>query len=62
MAQTRDTIIEALSAVALPDGGDLVTRNMIRALRIDAGRVSFVIEADTPEQAATIDPLPGWRG
>lgn len=56
MAQTTDKIMEALSAVALPDGGDLATRGMVRALRIEGGQISFVIEADSPEQAASLEP------
>jgi len=55
MAQTRDTILSALSAVALPDGGDLASRDMIRALKIEGGHVSFLIEAETPEQAAGME-------
>ena len=52
----RDKIMQTLSTIALPDGGDLASRDMIRALTVDGGRVSFVIEADTPEQAATMEP------
>jgi ATP-binding protein involved in chromosome partitioning len=29
---TRETILEALSALGLPDGGDVVSRDMVRAL------------------------------
>ncbi len=56
MTQTRDTIMGALSAIALPDGGDLASRDLIRALTIESGVVSFVIEAPTPEQAAAMEP------
>lgn len=52
----RDKIMGTLSSVALPDGGDLASRDMIRALVVDGGTVSFVIEAETPEQAATMEP------
>ena len=52
----RDKIMQTLSTIALPDGGDLASRDMIRALTVDGGRVSFVIEADSPEQAATMEP------
>ncbi len=55
MTQTNDSIMAALSAVALPDGGDLASRDMIRALTINGGRVSFVIEAESPEQAAGME-------
>jgi ATP-binding protein involved in chromosome partitioning len=56
MAQRTEKIMEALSAIALPDGGDLATRGMIRALTVEGGRVSFVIEAENPEQAAGLEP------
>ena len=52
----RDKIMQTLSTIALPDGGDLASRDMIRALSLDGARVSFVIEADSPEQAARMEP------
>ena len=52
----RDKIMEALSTVALPDGGDLASRDMIRALRVEGGKISFVIEAESPEKAAAMEP------
>ncbi|MDA5094044.1 Mrp/NBP35 family ATP-binding protein [Aliiroseovarius sp. KMU-50] len=52
----RDKIMSTLSAVAMPDGGDLASRDMIRALNVDGGHVSFVIEAATPEAAAGMEP------
>lgn len=48
MALTRDTILEALKKIGLPDGGDLVSRDMIRALTVNDGKVSFIIEAPSP--------------
>ena len=45
MADVKDGIMGALSAVALPDGGDLVSRDMVRALTVDGAAVRFVIEA-----------------
>ena len=55
MTQTNDSIMATLSTIALPDGGDLASRDMIRALTIKDGRVSFVIEAESPEQAAAME-------
>ncbi|MCK0142401.1 Mrp/NBP35 family ATP-binding protein [Aliiroseovarius sp. F20344] len=52
----RDKIMGTLSSVALPDGGDLASRDMIRALSVEGGNVSFVIEAESPEQAADMEP------
>ncbi len=57
MAPTRETILETLAGVALPDGGDLVSRDLIRGLMIQAnGAVSFLIEAPGPELAGQLEP------
>ena len=53
----RDEILAALARIALPDGGTLVSRDMVRALALDAGQVRFVIEADSPDMARRIEPL-----
>jgi ATP-binding protein involved in chromosome partitioning len=42
--------------VALPGGGTLVSRDLVRALQIDGGTVRFVIEAATPEDARALVP------
>ncbi|UWQ73568.1 Mrp/NBP35 family ATP-binding protein [Leisingera sp. M658] len=57
MAVTQDQIREILERLALPDGGTLVSRDMLRALRIDGSKVSFVIEAPSPEIAKLMEPL-----
>lgn len=44
MTPTQEQILAALSSLGLPDGGNLVSRDMIRALSVDGGAVSFVIE------------------
>lgn len=51
MTLTNDLITAALKRVALPDGGDLISRDLIRAIQIDGTAVRFVIEAPTPEAA-----------
>ena len=56
MAVTRDEIMGALSRLTLPDGGDLVSRDMIRALGVDGGTVRFVIEAPDASMAARMEP------
>jgi len=38
-------------------GGTLLSRDMIRVLRIDDGVVSFVIEAPNPELALHMGPI-----
>ena len=57
MAVTAEQIREALSRVALPDGGTLVSRDMLRAVQIEGGQVRFVIEAPNPEIAKMMEPL-----
>ncbi len=56
MTQTRDNILAALAGVAMPDGGDLASRDMIRALNIDGGSVSFLIEAPSAAMAERMEP------
>ena len=57
MTQTRDTILDALRGLTLPDGGDVVSRDMVRALRVEGGKVSFVLEAESPEVAGRMEPV-----
>ena len=51
MTVTIAEIEAALARVQLPDGESLIDHDLIRALRVDTGRVSFVIEAPDPETA-----------
>ncbi len=57
MAVTREIIEKALRQLALPDGGDLISRDMVRALTLSDGAVRFVIEAPSPEIARQMEPL-----
>ncbi|KAE9629564.1 Mrp/NBP35 family ATP-binding protein [Parasedimentitalea maritima] len=57
MATTQADIQAALEQLTLPDGGTLISRDMLRALRIDGDKVSFVIEAPSPEIAKLMEPL-----
>ncbi len=54
MALSRERILDTLRSIEAPGGGDLVARDLVRALTIDGDAVSFVIEADTPEAAAAL--------
>ena len=56
MTLAREEIMATLAAVPVPEGGTLVTQDLIRALMIDAGQVRFVIEAATPDQARALEP------
>ena len=55
MTVSRESVLGALAKISIPGGGDLVSRDLIRALTIDGGAVRFVIEADSPEQARQLD-------
>ncbi|MFK7751424.1 MAG: Mrp/NBP35 family ATP-binding protein, partial [Sedimentitalea sp.] len=57
MTITRDKIDAALARFALPDGGTLISRDMIRALSIEGDQVRFVIEAPSPAIAGQMEPL-----
>lgn len=57
MAITVEEIRAALGRVGLPDGGDLVSRDLIRALRVEGGQIQFVIEAPDPETARRLEPV-----
>jgi ATP-binding protein involved in chromosome partitioning len=49
MPVTEAAVIEALRHVQEPElGGDLITRNMVRDLRVDGSEVAFQIELTTP--------------
>lgn len=54
---TRDEILSALATIAVPQGGTLVSNDMIRALVVDHTRVRFVIEVETPEAAKAMAPV-----
>ncbi|MEP4038057.1 Mrp/NBP35 family ATP-binding protein [Pseudophaeobacter sp.] len=64
MSVTQKSVEEALERLALPGGGTLLSRDMIRALTLqdapgaeDQVKVSFVIEAPSPAIAQHMEPL-----
>jgi ATP-binding protein involved in chromosome partitioning len=57
MSVTKESVLAALRAVAAPGGGDIVSRDMVRALGIDGGSVRFVLEADSAEVARALEGL-----
>ncbi len=57
MAVSRELIMRALAGVGLPGGGDLVSRDLIRAVTVEGGMVRFVIEAESPEAARALGPV-----
>ncbi|MEO1640814.1 MAG: Mrp/NBP35 family ATP-binding protein [Pseudomonadota bacterium] len=57
MPLTRDEILGALARLTLPGGETLVSRDMIRALKVEGGAVRFVIEAASPDEAARMEGI-----
>lgn len=57
MAVSQDDILAVLGQLSLPDGGTLVSRDMVRAMSVDGGTVRFVIEAPTPEMASKMQAI-----
>ena len=56
MDLTRDDVLAVLSRISTPGGGDLVSRDLVRALVIEGGQIRFVIEAATPDEARGLAP------
>lgn len=57
MGVTREAVLAALARIGLPDGGDPVSRDLVRALTVEGGAVRFVLEAATPEAAQKMQGL-----
>jgi ATP-binding protein involved in chromosome partitioning len=56
MALTESQIMDALRAVRLPQGGDLVGAGMVSGLTLRDGHVGFAIEVN-PAQAPVMEPV-----
>jgi len=56
MVLKRDDILNCLRAVNLPDGRDIVSADIIRALAVGDGTVQFVLEV-APEDGAKLGPV-----
>ncbi len=56
MALTENQIMEALRAVRLPQGGDIVSAGMVTGLMLRDGHVGFAIEVN-PAQAPAMEPV-----
>jgi metal-sulfur cluster biosynthetic enzyme len=57
MPVTKEAIVERLNSVPLPEGGTLISADLVRALQVEAGRVRFVIEAPDAATARGLDPV-----
>ena len=57
MSDIKQAIEAKLAQLELPDGGNLISRDMVRALSVEGGVARFVIEAPTPDMARQMEPL-----
>ncbi len=57
MSVSKEEVQAVLQKIALPDGGDLMSRDFVRALSIRESSVQFVIEAPNPDIARLMEPL-----
>ena len=56
MSPTIETVRQALAQIQIPGGGDLMSRDLVRALTVEGGQVRFVLEAADPDQARALEP------
>ena len=56
MSPTKESILKALRIVALPGGGDPVSRDLIRALAVESGVVRFVLEGASEAELSAARP------
>jgi len=54
MQEDLEKIRQVLTRVKLPEGGDLITRDLVRALSVSGGAVRFVIEAPSADAARSL--------
>ncbi len=52
----NQSVLSELKKISLSDGGDLVSRDMVRALEVSDGAVRFVIEAPDANAAQGLEP------
>ena len=54
MGTEKDQILSVLRGIQLPDGGNLVDLDLVRALSVDESTVKFVIEARSADEASRL--------
>ncbi len=57
MALDQTAVRKVLAGVACPGGGDLISRDLVRALSVEGDVVRFVIETATPDEARVLAPV-----
>lgn len=56
MSLDRETVLQELRVLKLPDGRDIVAAGMVRALTVEGGAVRFVLEV-APEVGKAMEPV-----
>jgi ATP-binding protein involved in chromosome partitioning len=56
MALDQPAVRKVLAGVACPGGGDLISRDLVRALSVEGGTVRFVIESASPDRQPPPEP------
>lgn len=56
MAVTRDEVTRVLAGIAVPGGGDLVSRDLVRALVVDGSQIRFILEVADSATAQALAP------
>ena len=56
MTVSREDVMALLGRISTPGGGNLVSRDMVRAVSVEDGAVRFVIEAANAEEARGLGP------
>ncbi|MCM2560670.1 Mrp/NBP35 family ATP-binding protein [Lutimaribacter sp. EGI FJ00015] len=57
MVVSKEAVEQALAKLRLPDGRDLISSDLVRALTVDGDAVRFVIEAPSADAARQMEPL-----
>ncbi len=57
MPVTSEEIRAVLSSISAPEGGTLISRDLIRALTVEGDQVRFVIEGRDVAEAQTLEPV-----
>ena len=57
MSKILDKVRTELERLELPDGGNIVSKDMIRALQLEGDLVRFVLEAPNADMAKMMEPL-----
>jgi ATP-binding protein involved in chromosome partitioning len=56
MTVTRSDVLDALRGVPMPEGGNIVDADIVRALAVEDGAVRFVLEVD-PARGRALEPV-----